>query len=243
VSKLTPAKGSKEEKEEEEIKRQRIQREKSFAFCAMPWLVGSDVELSKCKLATEYTGKDRIVCITDGVDDEELHESRVALTVWEVGNHYVEVADAAVYKSVCALNSLHLNTKILQIRTCMLNFRGTFQNNLRDNASKLLKEFPDIPLNDISDIKKKSVRGSSEAFRDLLDHDPDVPTQWKLFPKLLRGGNPGDPLEEVMLRSEIIVKVSMMLLVTYLTTSRSTYRFLSWFYLVQHVLEKHHRIL
>jgi hypothetical protein len=41
----------------------------------------------------------------------------------------------------------------------MLIFRGTFQNDLRDNTSKLLKEFPDIPPNDISDIKKQKRAG------------------------------------------------------------------------------------
>jgi hypothetical protein len=69
-----------------------------------------------------------------------LHKSQIALTVYEVANSYRETADAVVYKSVCISCSLHLNTNTLLAK---------FQNNLCDNASKLLKEFLDIPLDDI----------------------------------------------------------------------------------------------
>jgi len=104
------------------------------------FLVGSCGERAKDKLAEDYNVEDDIICVNDDVEEVALHKSRIALTVYEVANSYMETADAVVYKSVCISRSLHLNTNTSLAK---------FQNNLCDNASKLFKEFPDIPLDDI----------------------------------------------------------------------------------------------
>ena len=95
----------------------------------------------------------------------------------------------------------------------MGGFRSTFQNNLRTNAHKLLKEFTRIPPDDISRIKTATVRANSDEFKRLLGSDTPG---WKVFPPILRGQDMEGELEEVMLRSNIIIRVCLLVLPLYL---------------------------
>jgi hypothetical protein len=86
--------------EEEEKNKDSVRKQKSFAFCAMPWLMATAIDLAKTKLPEDYDAKSRIVLTTDGIDEEDLLESRIALSVWEAKNYCIDCPNAAFYKSV-----------------------------------------------------------------------------------------------------------------------------------------------
>jgi hypothetical protein len=86
----------------------------------------------------------------------------------------------------------------------MNNFRSTFQNTLRTNARQLLKEFTEIPNIHIEEIKDYTTRSKSAEFKRLCNVDS---AEWKTFPPILCSQNEDGELEDVMFKSDIIVKV------------------------------------
>jgi TolA-binding protein len=93
--------GTADSEEEKSTEKNRLKKEKSFAFCVMPWILGSEHDLAKLELAEDYNPSERIILKSEGLTDEEVYEARLALSVWEVKNHYIDKPTTAAFKSVC----------------------------------------------------------------------------------------------------------------------------------------------
>ena|SRR5260221_529431 len=126
---------------------------------------------------------------------------------------HAEVAKEQRYHAVrkfCVFLNLSDHIKLLD---AMSDFRSYLHNRLRSHARELLlPEFSHIVSPSDFDTIKTKARETNVNFHRLLDRDPNRPTQWPLFPTILKSGLTRDDGEERMdmervFQSEAIRKV------------------------------------